>query len=285
MRLLKGLSAACSSIALMVFALAPSASAEPIEFAPFSKCPYTNAEITDCFLATSSGGTLAVGTRSIPLVNPITLQGGFFGEAPETQFYGANNGDTLSKTPQPVPGGLVGATAPTSWPEWLQKWFNQQIEEGFTGVTATAELAGSSKGLTEIQLNTENLLFEEGAALVLPVKIRLSSAILGSNCLIGSDTEPVELELSTGASGSLNGSAGYIEFNEEFTITTLTGTKLVDETFAAPGVDGCGGLFSSYVDPFVDSLFGLPAGGGENSAVMTANIRDAVATEVDAFFT
>ena len=42
--------------------------------------------------------------------NTITLQGGYtFNEETEAEtFLGALNGETLSKTPQKVPGGLLG---------------------------------------------------------------------------------------------------------------------------------------------------------------------------------
>jgi hypothetical protein len=173
------------------------------EYAQFNECPLNRATITDCVVSVSSGGGFTIGKKTVPLVNPVTLQGGFEGAGEEVQFYGAENGNTLSKTPQPVPGGLLGITAPTWWPKFIQNWFNNLINEGFTGVNATVELTGPSKGLTKIKLNTENLIFEEGVALGLPVKIHLENAILGSNCYIGSDSKPVQLNFTTGTSGKL----------------------------------------------------------------------------------
>ena len=49
----------------------------------------------------------------------------------------------------------------------------------------------------------ENWLFEEGTALGLPVKIKLSNTLLGSSCYVGSNTEPIQIDLTTGASGAL----------------------------------------------------------------------------------
>jgi len=218
----------------------------------------------------------------VPLVNPVTLQGGFEGAGKEVEFYGAENGDTLSKTAQPVPGGLTGIIAPTWWPKFIQDWFNNQINEGLTGVTATVELTGPSKGLTNIDLSTENLLFESGTALGLPVKIKLSNAILGSSCYIGSDKAPVPLAFTTGTSGALKGSAGTLSFNEEFTIVTISGGKLVDGTYAAPGVSGCGGIFSFLVNPLVNSILGLPSGSGKNTATLEGKLQDAQAEAVKA---
>jgi hypothetical protein len=252
------------------------------EYAGFKECPLNRVTITDCVLSVSSGGGFTVGKKTVPLVNPVTLQGGFEGAGKEVEFYGAENGDTLSKTAQPVPGGLTGIIAPTWWPKFIQDWFNNQINEGLTGVTATVELTGPSKGLTNIDLSTENLLFESGTALGLPVKIKLSNAILGSSCYIGSDKAPVPLAFTTGTSGALKGSAGTLSFNEEFTIVTISGGKLVDGTYAAPAASGCGGIFSFLVDPLVNSILGLPSPSGKNAATLEGKLQDAQASAVKA---
>ncbi len=252
------------------------------EYAQFKECPLNRATITDCVVSVSNGGGFTIGKKTVPLVNPVTLQGGFEGAGEAVKFYGAENGDTLSKTPQPVPGGLLGITAPTWWPKFIQDWFNGLINEGFTGVNATVELTGPTKGLTKVKLNTEHLLFEEGVALGLPVKIKLDNAILGSSCYIGSETTPVQLNFTSGTSGKLKGSAGEVSFNPEFTITTISGGKLVDGTYAAPGVNGCGGIFSFLVDPLVNSILGTPSPAGKNAATLEGKIQDAVASAVKA---
>jgi hypothetical protein len=224
------------------------------EFKPFGECPLSTLEIDHCVYAVTNGGSLDLGAKTIALVNPITFQGGYVEEEEpyELQFHGAENGDTLSKTPQPVPGGLAGVTAPTSWPQFLQDWWNEGIEEGFTGVNAT---------------------IEEGIALGLPVKIKLDNALLGSNCYVGSNEKPIQIDLTTGTSGALTGSPGEISFNPEFTLVTLTGFRLVNGTFAAPAAKGCGGIFSKYVDPLINSIMGLPAGTGENSLILEGVIQ------------
>ena len=209
----------------------------------------------------------------MPLVNPVTLQGGFEGEGEEIEFYGAENGNTLSKTPQPVPGGLLGIVAPTWWPKFIQNWFNNQINNGLTGVNATVELTGPTKGLTNVNLSTENLLFEEGTALGLPVKFHLENSILGSNCYIGSDCKPVQIDFTTGTSGALKGAAGELSFNEAFTIITISGGKLVNNTFAAPGASGCGGIFSFLVDPLVNSILGTPPARAKTRPSWKANSK------------
>ncbi|HEY2053327.1 MAG TPA: hypothetical protein VGH14_05260 [Solirubrobacterales bacterium] len=269
--------------ALALLVLAPSALASSHhptgEFSQFGECPLSNATLENCVYSLSNGGAFTVGSKTVPLVNPVTLQGGYSGAGENVQFVGAENGETLSKTPQPVPGGLLGVTAPTWWPIWVQSWFNNLINEGFTGVTATVELA---RPASEIKLSTENLLTRTGTALGLPVKIKLSNAILGSNCYIGSSSSPVQLKFTTGKSGSLEGAVGNVEFNSEFTLVTISGGKLVDGTFAAPAASGCAGIFSVFVDPLVNSILGLPAGSGKNSAVLEGVLKSANANAVRA---
>jgi hypothetical protein len=274
------LTAALVFLALASTATASSHNPPTAEFKPFGECPLNNAEIDGCIYLVSNGGSYTIGAKTVHLVNPITLQGGFVEEEVEPfelHFHGAENGDTLSKTPEPVPGGLQGVTAPTSWPQFLQDWFNELIEEGFTGVTATIELAEPA---TAITLSLEHWLLEEGTALGLPVKIKLDNAALGNNCYIGSNEEPIQLELTSGTSGALSGAPGTITFNGAFTLVTISGFNLVDGTFAAPAASGCGGIFSEFVDPLVNSIFGLPAGSEENSFSLEGVLKDAVAEVV-----
>lgn len=269
---------ATALMALVFSSLALASSHHPTgEYEQFAECPLNRVTITDCVYSVTNGGSFTIGKKEVPIVNPVTLQGGYEGGGSEISFFGAENGDTLSKTPQPVPGGLLGIVAPTWWPKFIQNWFNNLINEGFTGVNATVELAEPA---TSIKLNTENLIFEEGVALGLPVKIKLANAILGSNCYIGSNSNPLHIETTSGTSGELEGSRGTISFNEEFTITTISGGRLVDNTYTAPGASGCGGIFSFLIDPLVDSIIGTPAGSGVNSAILEGKIEDAVAESV-----
>jgi hypothetical protein len=256
------------------------------EFAQFGECPLNNGAVFACIFSESSGGYFQIGAKTVPLEYPVTLQGGIeFDEEFSEHFVGAENGETLVKVPQPVPGGLLGIEAPKWWPIWLQNWFNNQINEGLTGVQATVELAGPASGIT---VNTLNLLFEEGTALSLPAKIKLSNPILGSNCYIGSNSHPVTIDFTSGETSPpppnepIHGSAGTPEINEEETLITLSGGSLVNNSFAAPGASGCGGLFSFFIDPLVNSLVGLPSPAGTNSAVLEGKLQEAVAAAVKA---
>jgi hypothetical protein len=256
------------------------------EFAQFGDCPLSRATITDCVYSVSNGGTFTIGKKAVPLKNPVTLQGGFEGEGEGIKFFGAEDGNTLSKTPQPVPGGLLGITAPTWWPKFLQEAFNEMVNKGLTGVNATVELAAPA---TSIKISTGNLLFEEGVALQLPVKIHLENSFLGSSCYVGSTASPVVIPFTTGATSppapnkSIHGAAGSFSANPEFTLLTFSGGKLVENAFSAPGANGCGGFLVEYlVDPLVNEIIGLPSAAGKNTAILEGKIQDANAGAVRA---
>jgi len=249
------------------------------EFAQFAECPHTNPSVLLCVYSESNGGFFQMGSKTVPLVNPVILQGGLT----LAGFVGAANGETLSKTPQPVPGGLLGIVAPKWWPGWLEDWFNDQINDGFTGVNATVEVAGPASG---IKISTLNLLLQKGTALSLPAKIKLSNPILGSSCYIGSDSKPVVIDFTSGTTAPpppnepITGSVGTPEQNEAGTLITLSGGQLVNNSFGAPEADGCGGIFSFFVDPLVNSLVGLPSPAGANTAVLEGKLQTAVASAV-----
>jgi hypothetical protein len=256
------------------------------EYAPFGECPLNRATITDCVYSVTTGGAVKIGNKTVPIKNPVTLQGGFEGSGSEIKYYGAEEKttQTLSRTPQPVPGGLLGLLNCQEQTNPLIKGLcAAALENGLTGVNATVELTGPEHGLTNIKLNTENLIFEEGIALGLPVKIHLENPLLGSSCYIGSDLKPVQWNLTTGPSGKLHGSLGILSFNEPlFTITRTKGSELVDNTFAAPEATGCGGLLALVVNPVVNLMLGTPAKSGVSSATLVAGFEDAVAAEVRA---
>jgi hypothetical protein len=281
-----------SLAAMALFALAPSvamaAEHHPTgNFAPFKFCPLANPEVTSCTIAESMSGEFTVGTRKVPINKTITLQGGLSENAEgELQFHAAEGAETLSKTALFVPGGLFNIVAPEKLNKEQKERFEKFINEGITGVTATTELAAPPSA---IKLNLDNLLFEEGTALELPIKVKLGNAFLGSSCYIGSEAHPIVLHLTTGTTSPpepnkpIKGSAGAFEDLEKGTLTRLIGGSLVDNAWAAPGASGCGGkALEGIIDPAVNSELGLPAAAGHNTAILTGNLELAAAAAVKA---
>jgi hypothetical protein len=232
------------------------------------------------------GGGFVVGKRTIPILNTITLQGGLHETSEEhLELIGAEDGNTMSKVPQSVPGGLLGIVAPKLLPKFLQERFNQFINKGLTGLTMTAELAAPA---SSIDLNANHLVEGEGTALTLPIKVKLNNAFLGEHCYVGSDAHPVDIELTTGRTSppppnkSITGNVGEIDFEEEFTIIKVDKNSLVNNSFAAPGAEGCGGIFSFLINPAVSAQLGIPAAAGRNTAILNGTVYDGIASAVNA---
>jgi hypothetical protein len=259
-------------------------------FTPFADCPLANPSVSNCVFSQTKSGEVTLGTnkKTVPISSTITLQGGFSEEGEGSgilKFIGAEEGNTLSKTPQTVPGGLLGVVAPEFLPKFLQELFNEFINKGPTGVTATTELAEPA---SSIGISTQNLVEATGVALSLPIKIKLSNPFLGENCYIGSDAHPIVLELTTGKTSppepnkSIKGKVGEFEEEDEFNLIRLKNNSLVNNSFAARGAEGCGGIFSFLIDTAVNAELGLPAAGGYNTAILTGTSEVAVAEVVKA---
>ena len=274
-----------AAASMLALALAAPAMATPKgDFAVFAQCPIKNPEVNLCVFVQSSGGEFIIGSKTVPVNKTITLQGGSIlnEETGAETFVAAANGETLSKTPLTVPGGLTGIKAPTWWPKEWQEWFNKQINEGLTGVTATAELVGNPG------ISRTNLLFQEGVALSLPVRLHLNNAILGSSCYLGSKAHPVTFNLTTGTTSPpapnkpISGAVGELEFLDEFTLVKIRGNKVVNNAFSAPGTEGCGGFLAFLVNPLVEGILGVPAAAGHNTAILEGELQNATAEAVKA---
>jgi hypothetical protein len=254
---MRALGLVCALGAVALFASAPGAQADlRSEYAVFSDCPVNDPTVSLCIVSTVTSGEFVIGSKTVPITKTVVLQGGV-PQVTNSTLVPAADGNTLSKTPLQLPGGLVGL----------------EVLPPLTEVTATAELAGP------VQLDLENALAAQGTAVSLPLKIKLDNPSLGSACYIGSDTEPVVLNLTTATTSPpppnqpISGNAGEPSASAgRGKIATAVGTSLVDNAFAAPGVNGCGGLLSPLVDPAVDLDAGLPAAAGSNTAIMNGDV-------------
>jgi hypothetical protein len=263
-----------SALALVgAFASVSTASAHEGEYAKFNYCPSTTSGVFKCVQSITKGGKVVLGNKTVPIVNPVTLQGGFSAEdeAGFSTFFGATNGETLSKTPQPVPGGLAGLVNCKEISNFILRGLCElTFENGLTGVNSTLELA---RPASEIKISQANLIGEEGLALQLPVKVHLENPLLGSTCYIGSSSSPIIWNLTTGATSppgpnkSIHGSSGALEIKDEGRIVELLGSELVDNAWAAPEANGCGGFPWEYLlNPIINASVGVPAVAGKNTA-------------------
>ncbi len=272
-RLLIGVAAA-STLAVV----APAAFATPTgEYAVFAQCPLGAEEVNACIYSPTESGEVVLGKEAVPIVSTQVLQGGLLRpEEPRVKHLAAAlNGETLTKTPQKVPGGLAGLVkcdeikGSSLVEDALRASCELAFENGLTGVKATTELAASASAVV---LNSAREESGEGTALTLPVKVKLENPLLGSECYIGSNADPVTLELTTGTTtGGPTGKPGTLTTRAKGGIAVIEGVSLVSNSFAVPGASGCGPL--GLLDGIVDDQVGLPAAAGKNKAILNGKVE------------
>lgn len=214
-------------------------------YAVFAQCPTHAAEVNACIYAQIEGGHMTIGKTIVPVTRTQALQGGMLrpGEPGVKRFAGALDGETLTSVGQPVPGDLFGAT-----------------------LTAVTELAAPASSIVLNRAAEESGI---GTALTLPTKVKLDNPFLGVECEIGSDADPIVLNLTTGAtSGGPKGNPGGSSVAEGGGIVVQSGVSLVSNTFMAPPARGCG---SGFVDGLLDAKLGLPS--NRNAIVLNARIE------------
>ncbi len=247
------------AVAIPIGALAfapPALAGLQHEYSVFNDCPVNTPGVVGCIVSYTSSGEFHLGSKTVPIVKTITLQGGTSATSPD--LVPAADGNTLSKTALPLPGGLIGI----------------ELLPPLTEVSTTAELAGP------VALNVGNLFAGKGTAVSLPIKAKLDNPLLGSSCLIGSESTPIDPQLTAGTTNPpapgkpITGSKGTLEFAGDGNIVVVRGATLVDNAFSVPGASGCGGLLSLIIDPSVDLIAGLPAGPGHNTAILNSTFEN-----------
>ena len=124
------------------------------EYSVFAQCPTSNEELSGCLVSRTESGAIKIGNTEVPIVNTQTLQGGTENISPGVKrMVAALNGETLTKTPQKVPGGLLDLIKCN---EIKGEGFFEKIERGAcelifenktTGVNATTELAAPASSV------------------------------------------------------------------------------------------------------------------------------------------
>jgi hypothetical protein len=236
------------------------------EYAVFKDCPLGATGVNQCVYIETTSGELKIGDITTPIVHTITLQGGLIVTEKEETFVAPSEGQTLSKTPQTVPGGLTIKGLP---------------EEVSRTLFMTMELVGS------VALSRTNLAAGKGVALKLPVRLHLENEFLGTSCEIGSSSSPVTLALTTGTTSPpkpnnpITGKSGERESKEEGNLTIYKGDSLLENAFSVPEASGCGSpTYEFIIDPLVDEMFDLPSAGGHSTAILNGTSRFASAEAV-----
>lgn len=240
-------------------------------WAPLNRCPVDAAAmlaatgtttVANCLASSSTGGSITLGGTTLT-TGPTNLQFGVISSG-QTFTVVPPSGSAIIATPVQIPGGLLGLMCPSDIP--IVSGICERLENGaINGITATVESAGAPS-----EFNLAAGLGMGQQILRLPVKIKLSNPFLGSNCYIGSNSNPIVLR----PANTTRPTPQITRFNPDGTPNPLgvmgyagaTGATQGDSTFAVPEADGCGLL--GILDGAVNQRQGLPSPAGENSIVL-----------------
>ncbi len=251
MKYIRHLAALAPVLAVLALGgLAQAATAPGYE--EWAACPdkAVNANVEACFTSVVTSGHLQLGTKDTPITDPITLSGG----ATSTGAFVVGEFDGGR---QRIPGGLTGMTG-LDWLSWLFPFSLLTLD-------AESQLAGPVGN-------------PMGVEFALPLKVKLISPLLSNTCYIGSDSNPVALNLTNAGTDPLPpnqpivGFPGHISFDPALGAIRLSDVKLVDNEFAAPAANGCGLLLPNYsvINTLVNSQAGLPSPAGTNETIQNA---------------
>ena len=254
-----------------------------------------------CFVAATDTGPEAgeykVGKFTVPLAKQVLLQFGTVlnEETGGETFVPAEGAPTFPAVAERVPGFPITAISPKEreeygWPPELTASYLHAKEHHLTrNVFETLELGGKAA------ISRTNLLFQEGTAVEVPIKVKATNAWLtqlGVECYIGSDEGtspgPIVQHLVSGTSTSpltgeeLHGAVGELRFLHEFQEVIITHSSLVDNTYAVPAAT-CEGPFAGPIATTINHIFGLPAVAGASFTKLKGTLYNATAEWVSKF--
>lgn len=252
---------ALAAVASMAALAGPAQAATPAPgYEQFTGCP-TTAEFPTteiCVRSVVTSGNFKMGNKNVPITNPIVITGG--SDSSLGNFH-ANAQGGLKPVKQQVPGGVIGLTGL----DWLVN---------FLGVEALKLYA-----VTEL-VGPPNF----GATVDLPIRVRLVNPVLGNNCFVGSPSNPIVLKLTQGVTSPPPPNQPIVgappkkqEFHPEKQIATLLESEVVDNSFAAPGANGCTltlfGFIPVSINGLVNTASGLPSPAGNNETRQVMDIE------------
>jgi hypothetical protein len=244
-------------------------------YAPFTDCPLNSpgpmqqpaGSQVGCAASISTSGTFTVHGIPVSVKHPVIVQ---FGEhqcsaqnpCPQPEPTGfvvvpPADGKELVDSPEQTPGGLTALLlCPNGINADIAALCQKATTSGQTGLTALVRSAGP---ITNFALTS----FTQ------PVKIQLINPLLGGDCYIGSDSNPIVLN-PTITSGTL---AFVPDPNPARFPTTvileILNAQAGDNTFSVPVATGCGP--GGDADAQINGILGLPSPSGKNSLVLNGN--------------
>jgi hypothetical protein len=264
--------------AIVVFIPVSGASAATVtlagDWAPFTRCPVTDpamlaangtSTLAFCVASDSPSGSIKIGNVTAT-TGDTNLQIGLVENTSTGTFsVVAPSGGAIVSAPIQIPGGLLGLACPSDVPA-VTAICDGITDSQLNTVTAVVESAG-----TPSNFSLEAGLSSGEPIVTVPVMIHLENPLLGPDCYIGSNSDPILLQPENAttpavqveefdANGTPDATNGVMD-----AIFSTGGTQ-EDDTAAVPGASGCGLL--GILNLAVDLKEGLPSASGNNSLVL-----------------
>jgi hypothetical protein len=241
------------------------------DWAPFNRCPVDNPamkaadgsmRIALCLASDSPSGVVKIGPIPVK-TGDNNLQLGVVEEPNGTFMPFQPVGGAVVAAPVSTPGGFrVLALCPSNTPPLSNMCDSAAKNPSLNDVQAIVQDAGNPTNLNVLAGATSGQLI-----VTLPIKLKLDSPLLGGDCYIGSDANPIVLNIentSPPSSFSLqtfdtNGTPDPSGVMGRF---FLPGATQGDSTFAVPAATGCGP--GGTADAPINKLLGLPSPSGNS---------------------
>jgi hypothetical protein len=247
------LHAVVAVMAAMALLMVAAGAAQAV-FPNFSGCTSRRPEEGVCVDIQQRSGSFEIKGFRVPLHESLEIRGKLLANETEYPTFvpPAGTNGFFARSEQ-VPGGLLGI-------EWIP---------GNT-VLAITELAGPA---SSIRINLSN------SSVSLPIKVRLVNLLLGMDCHIGNNSNPIRLNLITGTTsppppnGPITGSFGRVELIPGG--IARIGQVNVENSFPVPSATECG-LGLGLINSLVNLRLRLPSAAGNNSMSQTSDVALAV---------
>jgi hypothetical protein len=237
MRYLKRLTVLAVTVGALLVPVTSASAAVAPGYEEFIGCPGrgVDAQIVACFTSVVDSGNLKLGTKDTPITDDIRLAGALINNGTDGGgfAFGTFDGGT-----QQVPGGIIGMTG-LDWlinlfPGNLLKLYAKSEFVGFAGTPFTDPFT-------------------------LKIKVKLENPLLSNTCYIGSNANPIVLNLHESPTSEPEidpGLPGPVIRQD---------ADLTDNAFSVPAASGCGFLGLGVIDALVNAQAGLPAATGNNT--------------------
>ena len=242
------------------------------DWAPFNRCPVdapamlsadgvTNT--ADCVASSSPSGTIKIGNLTVA-GGQSSLQFGLINNTSTGFSIVAPQSGAIASAPAQIPGGLAALLCPSSNPH-IATLCRHLAHSKLNNVKATIESAGSPSNFSLL-----GGLSAGTPIVTLPVKLVLSNPLLGRNCSIGTNSDPIVLHPENAAAPTVQAENfdgnGTPDSSGVMLAIFSTGQTQTDTTFSVPGATGCGPF--GLGDAIINQKVGLPSASG-NSLTLT----------------